>query len=217
MSIVIAAALLLAIDNPSFRKPFGSVDMKRDEVRRLGAHFGNCVVKKQPSLARTYVLNTNPVFTVGDAVEHQKIVRKLSIGNCLLRAQDMSREVGMRFTGDALRFVLADAFFRRELASRPPLANLDQIPALPQTGVALGEFGECVVRRDPQGSYGLLRTSVVTPDENRAFDALKPAMSGCLPAQTVRLNRELVRGVVAYSYFRLSNTARPAGPSGTPQ
>jgi hypothetical protein len=72
------------------------------------------------------------------------------------------------------------------------------------------ELGECVVRRDPHGAHTLLGTRVVTPEESSAFTALKPAIAACLPmTATVRLDKEMLRGLVAYSYLRLG-TATPA-------
>ena len=210
MMLILAAALLLTTGSPHSSHSSGDVEFANDDLRRLGAFFGDCVVKKKHDLAREFVLE--PVATVGDAVEYLKIAKQLSIGKCLLQPSSDFDRVSMRFGGDTMRHVLADALFKRDLASRPPLTNLDQIPQLSHGGF-LSEFGQCVVRNDPQAAYALLQTSVVTPEEERAFAAIKPAMAACLTADTtIKLNKKLVRGLVAYSYVRLAWATPAAAP-----
>jgi hypothetical protein len=46
--------------------------------------------------------------------------------------------------------------------------------------IFLSSFGECVVRADPASAHSLLRSSVLTPEENNAFVALRPAFGQCL-------------------------------------
>ena len=224
MSMIVFAALLVAQENPLTRKPADNVPLASDEVRRLGVHYGDCVVREEPELARTYVLKdpqtqqaANGVQTVADAIERikenaDKTVEKLSIGACLIRPSDQFKEVGMRFTGDTMRYVLADALFRRNLASRPPLTRLDQVPVLAQSAT-INRFGECIVRQNPQGAHALLVTGVLKPEENAAFSALKPTMGTCLAADsTVTLNKMMLRGSIAYNYVRLANAPRQAAP-----
>ena len=181
------------------------------EVRLIASKYGDCVVKKAPDAARSFVLfgpSSDP--NEGDP---RSLVRKISDGNCLIKASQTFGGVEMRFPGDTMRYALANALFRRELQTALPLADLAQVPGLKQATfdegsfqppggkklnlnalrelatakqterdrITLAHFGECVVRADPRTSHAMLRTSVTTPEEHIAFRTLTKALSACIP------------------------------------
>ena len=208
MSIILAAAIGLATDIPGSSVPRGMTKMSIDETRRLEAYFGDCVVKRQPKLALEFVLRQGRVSTARDALEQMEAASKLAIENCVLRPSDTATEVGLKLPGNMMLYVLANSLFKRNFAARPPLGNLEQIPQS-QQGAFLDNFGDCIVRRDAQSVHTLLRTKVVSAEEDNAFAALQPAMRNCLVANsTVKLNKAIVRGAVAYNYILLANAAR---------
>ena len=218
MSIVLALAASVALQGPAAGRDRDMVQESRDDMRRRSARYGQCVVSRQPVKALAYVQQgAQPharAATVKEAVERieesNSAAKKLIIGDCLFRSADSASDVRMTFPGETMRFVLADALFRKDLASRAPLSHLEQVAQINHLA-PLNQLGECVVRRDPKGSHNLLSTKVLAPEESVALTALKPAMADCLPAKaTVQLNKMLIRGVVAYNYVLLANA--PRGP-----
>lgn len=93
------------------------------------------------------------------------------------------------------------------------LAKLAEDKIKEQARIYLSEFGECVVRVDPVKSHGLLMTDVNSPAESDAFAALAPSLGECvIKGRTMTLNKNSVRGTVAYAYYRLANAPRLSAP-----
>ena len=75
-------------------------------------------------------------------------------------------------------------------------------------------FGECIVRREPVLSRGVIDTAINTDAELSAIKALAPAMSECLaPGETAGFDRETLRGAFAVALYRLSHAATSNGAS----
>ncbi|WP_310467366.1 hypothetical protein [Sphingomonas sp.] len=104
--------------------------------------------------------------------------------------------------------------------SQKELAELAANRGKEQARIYLSQFGECVVRVDPVKSHALLMAPVNSPAESAAFAALKPRLGECVvEGRTLELNKTIVRGTVAYGYYRLAKAPRSAAPlaPGTPQ
>ncbi len=79
--------------------------------------------------------------------------------------------------------------------------------------IYLSRFGECIVRANPSGSLNLLKSPITSPAEDAAFAALGGTLKSCLIDEySLSLNKTVLRGAIAYNYYRL---ARPsAGAAG---
>ena len=236
--IVLTAALLLATGAPDDQ-------WNSEKVRRVGAAFGDCVVKRRTREAQAFVLY-DPISDRDEDRRQTRLIQRVADSGCLLEAAQSMGGVEMHFPGDTMRYVLADALFRSELMNKPPLEDVSQLALLqhpkfnaskyqaeagkilkPKEAAELAEnrdkelsrivfsrFGECVVRMDPKSAEQLLRTAVLSPEEDKAFAALKDALSVCVPENaTVSLNKMTVRGTVAYNYYRLARAPRVAAAS----
>jgi len=189
------------------------------DTRVLMRAYGECMVKRNAASA------TEALLALGRFRRFSLDYPSLANGECLDRFT--GRLSVTRFTDDLYRFALADALFRQELAgaaapdpaAAPPL--LHQAPAEPRgvTGEA-GDgatfrfrYGECVVRNDPGGAKALLLARPGTRDELDRIEAMRPALSACLPAKTtITVEKLVLRGVIAVNYVRLAPAAAPAHP-----
>ena len=81
----------------------------QQEVRKIQAIFGECVVKKHYTDARDFVLTAD--MSVSD---YRKYAQKLADGVCLVAAASATSDIKMRLPGDAMRYALADALVKRE-------------------------------------------------------------------------------------------------------
>lgn len=216
-------------------KEIPTYQVEPDEVRLLQARFGECVSKKHREQARTFVLR----YAYRDHEKEsgaRKIVKTLADGSCLIAATGSDYSAAMmRLPGDTMAYLLAEALFRSEMASLPPLSNLNRIPSLEHPVVDerafvppprarkreledlakrraneigriyLSKFGECIVRANPSGSFKLLNSPVTTPAEDAAFAALAGTLKSCLlDEHTVAFNKTVLRGAIAYNYYRLA-------------
>lgn len=215
------------------------------EVRQIAQAYGDCVVKQDHGAAQAFVLQHLRVPK--DDRAGQVLIEKISYGRCLT---DASRRyfstVRMRFPADSMRYALADALFRRDLAGRPPLSDLGQVAPLehatfnesdyqPKPGktfnseqleqaqfarsrdlasITASQLGECIVRNDPAAAYALLRTSVATPAENMAFAPIAQKAGQCVQqGAAIELDKAILRGTVAFNYYRLAFAPRTQTPA----
>jgi hypothetical protein len=214
------------------------------EVRRISSAYGDCLVKKRSAAARTFVLQYLRVKK-DDRAAH-RVVEQIADPGCALDASLSASGVRMSFPGDTMRYVLADALFRVELAAQPPISHLEQVSPLQHATldeaefqappgkklkerelaklaedrakevglIALSQLGECIVRESPAASYALLRTKVTSPEENAAFGPVAKSASQCLTqGMTVALNKSVLRGTVAFNYYRLAHAPKALSPA----
>jgi hypothetical protein len=207
------------------------------EVRLIGVRYADCVVKRQPAAASTFVLAQATKLAVRD---YRRLLDRLSDGNCLADAAKSFGAVQMRFPQDTMRYTVADALFRAE-GPAAPLVVPATLPALAHPSfdeaeyraavarggskrkreeletqrvrsigrIFLSSFGECVVRADPASAHSVLRSSVLTPEENNAFVALRPAFGQCLDeGQKLSMNKAILRGTIALNHYRPAQALR---------
>ncbi|MGN6057775.1 MAG: hypothetical protein ACTHOI_04245 [Sphingomicrobium sp.] len=154
-----------------------------DEYRPMLVAFAQCNVRKNPALAREFIL-TNRNYAPDERF------RGLILPECLGEA--MQREMlgfaQLQLTTPILWYIIADALVARDLqrfnpeivrtaAPLPELAidlpkmriakghaataaQTAQNLAVARNDLALVKYGECVVRADPHGSQRLLATKV---------------------------------------------------------
>jgi hypothetical protein len=106
------------------RIPTRPEQFKQDRIEQVLAGYASCVVKKQRALASQFVLDRT-------TLQFEKKYRPLADGNCLVDASGAYfADVGMKLSGDAMRFALADALLRDEIAAIDP-AELPKAARLP--------------------------------------------------------------------------------------
>jgi len=245
------AALLLSTPAAAQLKPeapLGTLIPSRpqifdqDRTDQVLAAFAACVVKKQRQLASEFVIDrTNLQF--------DKKYRSLADGNCLVDASGTYfAQAGLSMSGDAMRFAIADALLRAEIASIDParLPKAQQLP-LPllvasdyepkpdheygaaelkmleerkqknQASVILYKFGECAVRSSPQQAHALLAAAPKSDAEAAALQAILPSLGSCLErGSQIKLNRAVLRGSLAFSYYALAHAPLAPEPASAP-
>lgn len=209
------------------------------EVRLVGVRYGDCVVGKNRAAASAYVLSqgiemeegarrrlidrVNDGYCLTDATKSFGDVQmrlpadtlRYTLADALFRAQPLAGPLTIPATLPALTHPTIDeAEYRAALAkggNKRKLAELTANRAKALGRILLSDFGECVVRANPAGAHALLSTSVLSPEENRAFAVLRPAFGQCLyQGQTLEMNKAILRGTVALNHYRLAQAMRQA-------
>jgi hypothetical protein len=124
LALVIGAAAAAAPDPQNKEAPIGTRIPRSDdsdwnafaqpEVRKVQKAFAECVVKKRRGDAERFVLEQSP-----DA--RKPLIAKVADGNCLVAATQIGpySMVKMQFTGDFMKYALADALVRLEYGVAP--------------------------------------------------------------------------------------------------
>ena len=228
MMAVAGAAPLSLIAVPAaaqFAPPVAlQVQFRVDETRPILAGVAKCSVRKNPALAREFILSNRDYSS--------NRFRSLLLPECLGEAMGDLSSARLQFSGPVLWYIIADALVSRDLQrfdsdnlrNATPLPDLaidpPQIPAVEQASVArtpqnlaaakndiaLIKYGECVVRADPHGSQKLLASTINSKDEAATLSALLPAFGACLDkGRQLASSRMILRGIFAFNYYRLAN------------
>ena len=198
--------------------------------RKVMTEFAQCVVRRKRDVAAQLVLD--PSQQLGD--EDNK---GLFISDCMPSGSRMRAKPAQMRYGLAEALVLADMkkapndlslvapllhppFVDRpmpaEVAAEPErVARWNAFAEAEQAYAALAPIGECVVRADPAGSLGLLKTEVESDAEKAAVAALAPVLPGCVKrGEKVSMNRFNLRGTIALNLYRLARAPRIAANPG---
>lgn len=197
------------------------------EARTTLFEYGRCVVTRSYRKAADYVLDMS-------RVDFDERYGELRSPDCLMHSTQLNRdEISLRIPGDLLRFTVADALVARDLANFDPATLVTaQVLAFPtaeaaaenpkrarkysakeleekkldlRSRIAFWRYGDCIVRTDPLNARVLLRSRPTTPEETAAFNALMPALGGCVKAgDQIKSNRTMLRGTIALHYYRLA-------------
>lgn len=207
------------------------------EVRLIGTRYGDCVVKKQAAAAHTLVLAQGIdldrrtydrlIEKVGDGPCLVDATRsfggvqmrfpgdsmRYTLADALFRVQPVQAPLTISASLPTLAHPsFNEAEYKAAIATSGNKRRVAELTA--QRTQAIGRifisaFGECVVRANPAGALQLLRSGVLTPEENSAFGALAPAFSQCLnDGQKLTLNKAGVRGTIALNHYRLADALR---------
>lgn len=197
------------------------------ETRTILFEYGRCVVARSYRKAADYVLDMS-------RVDFDERYGELRSPDCLMLATSLNRdEISLRLPGDLLRFTVAEALVARDLANFDParLATA-QLLAFPtpeaaadnprparkysakeleekkldlRGRIAFWRYGDCIVRTDPHNARVLLRSKPTSAEETAAFNALMPALGGCVKqGDQIKSNRTMLRGTIALHYYRLA-------------
>lgn len=226
LRFALAAAALIAV--PAFAAPAPDQAMVRSV---LGA-YGACIVKREPDLARTFVLSGEFLDPKSDGG------KRLVQGECL---KDNLRRLSMG--NGALKGAIAQSLFDRDAASLtatsftgvPALVNAQPWPVktVDARGDSLREdviarqqrafdqkagevlrakLAECVVRTDGANARAALTTAPGTEAELAALKALSASLNNCVvKGETVGFDRMTLRGSLATAYYRLATAAKTTG------
>lgn len=214
--IVIGAALTSLL---SASAAIAQSSLSNKELRQIAYKYGACVVKHRAVGASKAVLNHADNFTL-----KTRYIRLIDSGCFALHG-------ALAFPGDFYIYTLADALVARELKDAP-VPDLSKVRpeerstpdfsmlkrkfgydiAVRRTGEAetvrpMNEFGECVVRQSPASAKELLMTEPETTAESARFEELQPAFSICAQDKTMELSKILLRGTIAFNYYRLAQAA----------
>ena len=198
--------------------------------RRVLAEFTRCVVRRKHDVAASAVLD--PDVDLGDDRRNG-----LNISDCMPRGARMRAPAVQVRYGLAEALTLSEAgklstdfagvaplehrpFVDRpmppEVAADPQrVARWNAFAAQARAYAALSPFGECVVRAAPAQSLAVLRTTVETPAEIAALNALGPVLAPCLArGKALQLNKLAMRGTIAINLYRLAHAPRAAAVAG---
>ncbi|PQM29461.1 hypothetical protein CVO77_00595 [Sphingopyxis lindanitolerans] len=203
----------------------GKESSQTDALRSAKA-FADCIVKKRPEQAREVVfLSRRDVDT-----RFPKLLDK----ECLPHKSSGYFISQLRFPGETLHQMLANALIRLEYSSSgPDLSTLSptDIP-LPQATAPellakmsakereadaarfsalqnwymLYMLGDCVSRRDSEGVRALALTDIASAEEKAIIGRLQPQIAGCWSAgQTLRMSISDFRGPALRAYYHLAS------------
>lgn len=224
------AAVVLTLAGPSAHADERPSDNVRS--REISTAYGDCVVGRYPAEAADAVLNDLSNVAISDRY------RRLNNVSCMSEART-GRVEGLRFAGDSFRYMLAEGLVRLHYPSsgpadfsavpaltRPPIEPFDEAALLrmstrrqeearsafrAKSGLrVMAMLGECVARRDPEGTRSLAQTQPASAEEAATLARIQPAIARCLPeGTTVRFNRAVVRGSLLVNYYRLARAVQP--------
>lgn len=198
--------------------------------RQIMLDYAKCVVKQRHDRVAEAILSN----VDNDMIQRQ--YRDLIRPDCLVKAAggDAAMKFGGDLYRYALADALVNADFAKapnqDFSNRLPLSHLPlpdraafdlqlaevkdkrQRDAMEKgfgkaAGTAwLSNYGECIVRQQPEKARLWLLTSPGVPEEMSRINDIASAFAPCLPASAgkVRFSRTTMRGAVAINYYRLS-------------
>lgn len=221
-TLLVASGLMLAsaaaaqqagsLAKPAPAQIPSSVQSDAERARITMARYAECVVRGSRARVDQY-LQTFP----GTAVAREQGV-KLAADTCLSTG-------GLTFREPLLRAQIYQVLYRRDFRDGAAV-NISAVPQIdygigrPPQGfdqaVALRNFGDCVVRANPDQARALVLSNPTSNGETKAFQALMPFFSGCLPKDsTVEFSKSVLRGIVGETLYRLSKNAVSSGAVGS--
>jgi hypothetical protein len=240
VSLTLILGAMAAIAAPGAARPSGS-KFTVPEVRRVQAAFASCAVANKPAKAAKFVLGDyrldsddragwalvgelsdgNCLYKASPAVGTVKMKfpgdnMRFAIADALLQ-----RELPTLKPLDDLANVARlnhGEIDEADYAPKPgktlkpkQMEQLTESRTKRLARIYLSNFGECIVRNDPQGIRALLMAAPTSPAENAAFAALTPGLGACVPPDaTIELNKTVIRGTAASNYYRLAHAPRVA-------
>ena len=198
--------------------------------RRVLAEFTRCVVRRKHDVAASAVLDPameyredrqsglyiSDCMPPGSRMRAQTVQVRYGLAEALTLSE--SRNLSIDFAGVAplQHRAFIDRPMPKEVAADPKrVARWNNFAAQARAYAALSPFGECVVRAAPAQSLAVLRTTVETPAEIAAMNALGPVLAPCLArGKALQLNKLAMRGTIAMNLYRLAHAPRTAPASG---
>lgn len=179
--------------------------VSRREAEQTMAEFLRCEVKSAKGRAAALA------FTREVAGSPSTYPQRLIKSSCAPRGSRMAMNPEM------VRMSLFSALYARDFAGGEPMVariaaddiakEFDGPPS--ESTLALRRFGDCAVTKDVADSRALVLSKLYSDDEQRAINALRPALGQCVAeGQALRFSRTIIRGAIAEALYKMS--AAPA-------
>jgi hypothetical protein len=193
-------------DRPSDFEPGGKKAGAKD-TRRVVQEFARCLVRRSSAQVADY-LDRNAVSLSG--------ALRSRAPECLMNSYDYADSAMLKGSGSSFRYAFAEALLVRQFGERG-IGDLTGVAPLVVAEVSPGQnpglqaLAECIIRRDPSGSWGLLRTDAASAEEKAHFERLAPTMKLCVArGTTLKMQAFFMRGAIAETYYLLSKAPRAA-------
>lgn len=170
-----------------------------DTARLAIVDFATCVLQRERARAMT----TLAAFP--DRAGYEGL-RKLGRNGCLSQGT-------LEFDLTLFRGALFTALYRERFGAKLPVlpeasANFregapDPLDDISGQAIALREFGECVVRRDPGVVHSIVTAKIGSAEEDALYKALVPHLGPCLNAGLqVKFSKTVLSGLLAEVLYR---------------
>jgi hypothetical protein len=221
----LADALYQRLTRPAPSAQVTEAEAATRQARTEFKKFAECVVAKYRRDANVYIIE--------DLSERSfELVRNKMRDEACWRATT-GTQPPVPSTGLNLQGMIAEVLLAAEGGTKPlpevkaipplkqyPLTEKQRQQAVPETLPAMEAMaqlfvaGECVVRADAIGAYGLLNSGLATTQESEALAALKPAFASCIKRDLGHtVSPAELRAAVAVNYYRLAHAPRVATAS----
>ncbi len=166
--------------------------------------FASCIASRRANESRE-LLGTD-----FGTEEYSEKIRKLALTSDCLNNGRLAFASVLLAGGIAERLYEMD-YGKRDIASVIP-SDWTVAPIAARS--ELEEVALCVVQKDPRGVRTVLGTNATSGEEKGAFGALGQTITGCVKAgSTVRLNRPMLRSILALGLYRSASHFSAAGPA----
>lgn len=176
------------------------------EAQRTLAEYARCIVARYGDRLDAFL------DAPSGSREAERLGRRLARSDCFHGGQ-------LRFVDTLFAGAIYEALYDRDYASMP-IPDLAGIRIASDTPVeaeegneqavlfnALERFANCAVRVDAAGTRALLDSHVTEDDETEAFQALMPALNGCLTGADLHFGRPMLRSILAEALYKLTEAA----------
>ena len=200
--------------------------VNRQRSRMMMSQFSKCLFRRSNEDSLALLEKTDLGFVNFEQIglSPESASRQFGFKDCLSRvAATNATGVALRFSAVALRsWLLDEAYFKRfsdgpdwvkpgyTIGARTlPLSENN-----PQVVAAL-DLADCVVAGDPYGADYFFRTSQGSEEENKALQALVPAIQPCLPQGVqMQIQPQFFRQWIGEGLWHAANNSRQAERSG---
>jgi hypothetical protein len=173
-------------------------DGNQNAARRVTNDYAQCLVRKYGRLTERAV--------AGPASEKSaKLLSNLASPQCLSSGELRMPQALMR--GAVFRALYIRAYGRAAPANQPVVVDFaaELIPGdeLSRRMSALLPVASCVAHGNPDATRAFILAQTAAKAEQAAIEALRPALSACLPAQvTLRFSKAVLQGMLAEAVYR---------------
>lgn len=193
--------------------------VEAERAGRIRKSFARCLYARHRQLADRLLLNSDPIKIdyASFGIDEKKIPIEFGMESCLgHEALDGDLELSTRT--ESVRSMLQEEAYLAKVTAAPGAISADSpVPQrvyvatadmLPRAK-AMGDFSDCVVRREPGLADAMLRTVPGSKSEAIAASALSSSLGACLvQGQVVKFTPAAIRAYVADGAWQLF--VRPA-------
>lgn len=179
------------------------------DSRRTAREIARCFYTRKKSSVETFLSTTDPQVS-------ERAYRNLW-DNARCSTITVMGGGAQGLTLSAPIDIMRGNFAEAALASRPEVASLSALPALPPEKAdyrrdwfalsgrdpTVNEMAVCVAEQNPAGIRALIATKAEAPEEKAAVQAIAPTLGPCLPqGATLKANRQGLRAALAEALYQ---------------